>query len=201
MSEFLAFLHVGFRHIVDVTALDHILFLLALAAVYRFRDWREVLAVATAFTIGHSVTLVLAVTRLVVFPSAVIEFLIPLTILATGLENMLVHDRRHASWARRYRPLLAGSFGLIHGAGFANYLRSLFLDHIALPLFGFNVGIELGQLVVLALCAVALATVDAALRSAHLPARSPTPMRLRVLAVSSMVIVVAATWAVERRPW
>src|SRR5207245_1974576 len=80
-----------------------------------------------------------------------IEFLIPLTIVATCIENLLVADRARAWWGGRYRPVFAGVFGLVHGAGFANYLRSLFVAPIALPLFGFNVGIELGQLVVLAL--------------------------------------------------
>jgi hypothetical protein len=81
-------------------------------------------------------------------------------------------------------------FGLVHGAGFANYLRSLFVDHVAVPLFGFNVGIELGQILVLATVAVVLVGVDRLV-----------PLRLRVVAVSTIVAIVAAGWAVERRPW
>src|SRR4051812_13915485 len=148
MSELATFIQLGFRHIVDVSAMDHILFLLALAAIYRFRDWRSALWVITAFTVGHSITLALAVTGVVRLPSAIIEFLIPVTIVATGIENLIASGRRQPrrGW---YRALLAGMFGLVHGAGFANYLTALFVTKIALPLFGFNVGIELGQLVVL----------------------------------------------------
>jgi len=98
MSEFATFVQLGFRHIVDPQAMDHLLFLLALAAIYRVRDWRGSLWVVTAFTVGHSLTLALAVTHLVSFPTPVIEFLIPVTIVATGLENLLVRDRRAAPW-------------------------------------------------------------------------------------------------------
>src|SRR2546422_5953590 len=145
MSELQAFITLGFRHIADFEAMDHILFLLALAAIYRARDWRNSLWVISAFTIGHSVTLGLAVTGAVALPAALVEFLIPLTIVATCVENLLVRDRAHAWWGGRYRPVFAGAFGLVHGAGFANYLRDLFVAPIAVPLFGFNVGIELGQ--------------------------------------------------------
>lgn len=149
MSEFLAYLELGFRHITNRGAVDHILFLLVLAAIYRLRDWRESLGVVTAFTVGHSATLVLAVTGWVRIPTPLIEFLIPLTIVATALENIAVRDRDAMLWRGRYRALFAAIFGLVHGAGFANYLESLFLDHLAVPLFGFNIGIELGQIVVL----------------------------------------------------
>lgn len=202
MSDFTAFVHLGFRHIVALDAMDHILFLFALAAIYRPRDWRDALAVITAFTVGHSVTLALAVTQLVTFPTAVIEFCIPLTIVATGIENLFRREHRPlAPWRRYTRPALAGVFGLIHGAGFANYLRSLFLDRIALPLFGFNVGIELGQIVVLLLIGAVLAAMDRALTSLSLPRSAPSPLRLRIVMVSSIVAVVAAHWALERSPW
>ena len=99
----------------------------------------------------------LAVTGAVTLPTDLIEFLIPVTIVATGIENLLVRDRATAPLGGRYRPIFAGVFGLVHGAGFANYLHSLFTGSIAVPLFGFNLGIELGQLVILAVAAVALA--------------------------------------------
>ena len=194
MSELLTFMHLGFRHITDLAALDHILFLLALAAIYRGRDWRDVLWVVSAFTIGHSITLALAVTGALRLPTALIEFLIPVTILVTGIENI-------AARRRRYRPVFAGVFGLVHGAGFANYLRSLFVGSIAVPLFGFNVGIELGQLVVLAVTGIGLAALDRLLALARAPGATPSVYRLRALAVSLVVVVVAAEMAVARRPW
>lgn len=201
MSEFLAFAHLGFRHIVDASAMDHILFLLALAAIYRPRDWRNALTVISAFTVGHSLTLALAVTGALVLPSPLIEFLIPVTIMVTGIENLLVRDRARAVWSGQYRAVFAGVFGLVHGAGFANYLKSLFVDHVAVPLLGFNIGIELGQILVLTAAGIVLTGVDAMIAAVRLPRRAPSPLRLRVVAVSTVVAVVAAGWAVERRPW
>jgi len=201
MSELFVFLHLGFRHITDLAALDHILFLFALAAIYRGRDWRDTLWVVTAFTAGHSITLALAVTGALVLPTPLIEFLIPVTIVVTGLENIVVRRREQAPLGGGYRPVFAGVFGLVHGAGFANYLRSLFTGSIAVPLLGFNVGIELGQLVVLGIAAVALAGLDRALALWRDPWASPSVHRLRVVAVSAVVVLVAAEMAVARRPW
>src|SRR6476646_2536524 len=211
MSDLATYIELGFRHITDLKGADHILFLLALAAIYRFRDWRECLWVATAFTVGHSLTLALAVTNVLTISPALIEFLIPITIVATGIENLLgASATRRLGRApaggrmatRRYRPVLAGVFGLVHGAGFANYLRSLFVDRIALPLFGFNLGIELGQICVLVLTFAAFAVVDRMIVVVR-PSRllSMTPVRARAIAVSSIVLVVASRWAVERAPW
>ena len=200
MSDLGAFIQLGFRHITDIGAMDHILFLLALAAIYRPRDWRSALWVVTAFTVGHSITLALAVTGAIRLPTRLIEFLIPITIVATCIENIVVSDRQRAPMRGRYRPVFAGVFGLVHGAGFANYLRDLFQDHIALPLFGFNLGIEIGQIVVLLIAAMLLLSADkviAVLRRPH----AASVLRLRVLAVSSVVLVIAAHWAVERNPW
>jgi hypothetical protein len=200
MSTFLAFTQLGFRHIVDPGAMDHILFLLVLAAIYRRHDWRDAMWVVTAFTVGHSITLALAVTGLVTLPSALIEFLIPITILFTGIENIVVRDRRRALWGGGYRPIFAGVFGLVHGAGFANYLKALFVDHIAVPLLGFNIGIEVGQLVVLVWAGLALWMVDRTLERVRTQRLGYSPLRLRVVAVSALVAAVAATWAVERSP-
>ena len=200
MSELFAFIQLGFRHITDLGAMDHILFLLALAAIYRPRDWRNALWVVTAFTVGHSITLGLAVTGAITLPMAIIEFLIPVTIVATCIENIIVADRERAPWHGRYRPVFAGVFGLVHGAGFANYLRDLFADRIALPLFGFNIGIEVGQVAVLAISALALVAADRFIAFVR-RAGTDSALRVRVVTVSSLVLVVAARWAVERNPW
>lgn len=200
MSDFLAFVQLGFRHITDPRGLDHVLFLLALAAIYRPGDWRPVLRVITAFTIGHSITLALAVTGVLNLPTPLIEFLIPITIVATAVENIVVRDRR-ALGKGYHRPVFAALFGLVHGAGFANYLRSLFVDDVAVPLLGFNVGLEIGQIAVLLLTFAAFAALDAAIVRVRLPRLTASPLRVRVLAVSSLVATVAAVWAAERSPW
>ena len=175
--------------------------LVALAAIYRLRDIRSVLWVVTAFTVGHSVTLALAVTGALTLPSSLIEFLIPVTIVITGIENIVVSDRTRAPWGGRYRPVFAGVFGLVHGAGFANYLKALFVDRLAVPLLGFNLGIELGQLVVLAVAATLLVAIDAAIaRAGTASARWPV-LRVRTVSVSLVVVVVGSLWAVQRSPW
>jgi hypothetical protein len=197
MSDALAFAQLGFHHIVALGAADHILFLLVLAAIYRGRDWRAALWVISAFTVGHSVTLALSVTNLLVIPRALVEFLIPVTIVLTGIENLVMRERAAAGPHARHRPVFAGVFGLVHGAGFADYLRSLFADHIAVPLLSFNIGIELGQIVVLAGAAALFLATDSALRATRARARS---FQVRVVGVSAFVTIVAMTWAVERWP-
>jgi hypothetical protein len=201
MSELLTFLHLGFRHITDLAALDHILFLFALAAIYRGRDWRDLLWVISAFTVGHSITLALAATGALRLPTSLIEFLIPVTILATGLENIIVRRRERAPLGGGYRPVFAGVFGLVHGAGFANYLQGLFAGSIVVPLLGFNVGIELGQLVVLGAAGATVAAVDRSLAWLRAPGARPSAYRFRVVAVSALVVVIATRMAVARAPW
>lgn len=196
MGDFGSFVELGFRHITDITATDHILFLVALAAIYTRADWRAILWVVSAFTIGHSLTLLLAVTGAVRLPSALIEFLIPVTIVVTCIENFfIVGSPRRFGW---HRPVLAGVFGLVHGAGFANYLRNVFPDQIGMPLFGFNVGIELGQLTVLVVIAVVFGVVDRLI--GFVGSATRTPLRVRAVAVSAVVMVVAGMWASERFP-
>jgi HupE/UreJ protein len=200
VSELATFVQLGVRHILDPQALDHILFLIVLAAVYRREDWRHALWAVSAFTVGHSLTLALAVTGALVLPTPVIEFLIPLTILATALENIAVRSRATGLRHGRYRATFTAIFGLVHGAGFANYLRSLFTGSIALPLFGFNLGIEVGQLVVLTGAAAVLAAIDRALVS---PSRGSmmAAYRWRVVGVSAVALVFATRMALECRPW
>lgn len=192
-----SFVVVGFRHIVSLEALDHLLFLAALAASYRLRDWRHGLAVVSAFTIGHSVTLALAALDVVRFPTPLVEFLIPCTIVLAAAENLL--DRRPRP-AGALRPALAGLFGLVHGAGFATTLRELFDGRVLLPLLGFNVGIELGQLLVLALLATALTGLDA-LRIAGARTDAGHAARWRMRVTSLAVASVACVLAAERFPW
>ncbi|HEY8165406.1 MAG TPA: HupE/UreJ family protein [Gemmatimonadaceae bacterium] len=201
ISELTSFIQLGFRHITNLDAMDHILFLFALAAIYRPRDWRTALWVVTAFTVGHSITLALAATGAVRLPTPLIEFLIPVTIVLTCVENIVVRDRARAPFRGRYRPMFAGVFGLVHGAGFANYLRDIFVDRVALPLFGFNVGIELGQIVVLAIAGIVLLSVDRLIRTIRAWRPEESALRVRVLAVSMVVLVVASRWAIERSPW
>ena len=152
MDEMGMYLHLGFRHIMDWSAWDHILFVLVLTLRYQWTDWKKLLVLVTAFTIGHSVTLALSTLNWLNFPSAIIEFLIPVTILMTAVSNFWV---KSFDFKSKY-PLiyfLALFFGLIHGLGFSTYLKSLLgkEESILGPLFTFNLGLELGQLLIVSI--------------------------------------------------
>ncbi|GAB1346070.1 HupE/UreJ family protein [Cloacibacterium sp. Arc13] len=151
MQDFLFYLQLGWEHIISKDALDHQLFILALIAIFSFRDWKKVLILVTAFTIGHSLTLVLSALDVFRFPSDWVEFLIPCTIVFTALDNIIFSKNEKKLIQLNY--YLALLFGLIHGMGFANSVRMMLASEqdITLPLFGFNVGLELGQIVVVAI--------------------------------------------------
>lgn len=148
MQDFLFYLNLGWEHIISLDALDHQLFVLALIAVYSYSDWKKILVLVTAFTIGHSVTLALSILDIVRVPSAWVEFLIPLTIVITSLGNILTKNKKASQNKTNY--YLALFFGLIHGMGFANTARVMIAksQSIALPLLGFNIGLELGQIAI-----------------------------------------------------
>lgn len=139
---------IGWEHIVNRTAWDHLLFIMALVAIYVFSDWKQLLILVTAFTIGHSATLILATFNLVKFSSAWIEFLIPVTIMLTAIYDL--SKQKAVKGRMQLNYLMALVFGLIHGMGFANGLRSLLGKEgdIFIPLLGFNLGLEAGQIVV-----------------------------------------------------
>lgn len=198
LSEFLVFLRLGFEHIADIRGYDHILFIIALCAGYEPRHWKKLLILVTAFTIGHSVTLALATLRIITINEALVEFLIPLTIFLTGLMNILVSSPEaggivEGKKARIAKYFLALGFGLIHGMGFSSFLRSLLgaEEGIALPLFAFNVGLELGQiLIVLAVLILTFFVVRLARMRRH----------DWILVLSGATAGVALTLMVERLP-
>ena len=148
MDIFKTWFMVGFDHILNVQALDHILFVLALVVIYKPNMIKQIVILITAFTIGHSVTLILSALDIINYNQKVIEFAIPLTIVITSLNNIL-NRKKTITKAMSANYIIALVFGLIHGLGFANYLKALlFQDNIILELFSFNVGIEAAQLIV-----------------------------------------------------
>jgi hypothetical protein len=151
MTSFELYFKLGLQHILDLKGIDHVLFILALCAVYVARDWAKILLLVTAFTIGHSLTLALATFNLVQVRSEVIEFMIPVTIAITALVT-LIKPKPNSGKGIQLNYLLALLFGLIHGMGFSNYLKSLLGQETSIwqPLLAFNVGLEVGQLVVVA---------------------------------------------------
>ena len=149
MNSFQLYFKLGLQHILDIQGFDHILFVLALCAVYVARDWKKILILVTAFTIGHSLTLALATFNVVNVRSDVIEFLIPVTIAITALVT-LFKPKPSTGKGISLNYLFAGFFGLIHGLGFSNYLKELLGKEASIwqPLLAFNIGLEVGQIII-----------------------------------------------------
>ena len=192
MTDFLFYLQLGWEHIISSDALDHQLFILALVAIFSFKDLKKVLILVTAFTIGHSVTLALSAFDIIRFPSNWIEFLIPCTIVFTALDNLIFSKNVEKLIKLNY--FLALFFGLIHGMGFANSVRMMLAQEqsITTPLFGFNVGLEIGQIavVIIVLCIFYLLSTFLKLQKKHW-----------ILLVSAPILVVSLKMAIERIPF
>ncbi len=150
MSEFQLYFGLGKDHILDTSGYDHILFIIALCVLYSLRDWRRVLILVTAFTVGHSITLALATLGIINVKQDLIEFLIPVTILITAVSNVFRKEGQYSAGSLQLNYIYAAFFGLIHGLGFSNYLRSILGrdQTIFTQLFAFNVGLEFGQIIV-----------------------------------------------------
>ncbi len=156
-SQFSTYFTLGLDHITDPKGYDHIVFIIALCAIYRLSEWRKVAVLVTAFTVGHSITLALAALQIVTPQYSIVEKLIPLTILATAVYNVWKNktsDMAEPTFSKslNINYLFALFFGLIHGLGFSNYFRELLgtESDILAPLFAFNIGIEAGQLSIVA---------------------------------------------------
>ncbi len=151
---FSAYLQLGFEHIADLGGYDHILFIIALCAVYRPGQWKRVALLVTAFTVGHSLTLAMAALDIIPINAPLIEFLIPVTILLTALNNVFSENKGPEVLGLRLNYFLALFFGLIHGMGFSNFFRATVLpgeeSQFLAQLLAFNLGVELGQLAIVA---------------------------------------------------
>ena len=209
---FTVYLELGFEHLLDLRGYDHILFLAGLCAAYSLRRWRELLVLVTAFTIGHSVSLALATLRLVEVNTSLVEFLIPVTIVATAVINLATlggarvpsehagaraaaGPLKHAARAARHaRYAAALAFGLVHGLGFSSFLRLVLGDerNILVPLLSFNIGLELAQIVVAGAMVGAALVITRAL---------PVSEKAWNVVVSAAAGVTAAWMAAQRWPF
>lgn len=147
MGQFELYFRLGTNHILDLAGFDHILFIIVLCSSYSISDWRRIILLVTAFTIGHSITLVLATFQLLNLNSDLVEFLIPVTIAITAAGNLVVAKLPQGTQINYF---FASFFGLIHGLGFSSYLRALLGTEVSIltPLFAFNVGLEAGQFLI-----------------------------------------------------
>lgn len=151
MNDFCFYFSIGWHHILTIEALDHILFIAALAAIYLLRDWKQVLILVTAFTAGHTLTLVLSTRQWLQVDDHLVEFLIPCTIVLTALSNLF--QKSFSQTALRVNYALALFFGLVHGLAFANTLRMILASDqsFAFSMFSFSLGLESGQILVVLL--------------------------------------------------
>ena len=157
MSGTSSFFLTGWEHIVDVNAYDHLLFVTTLCAAYRLIQWRQILIIITAFTVGHSVTLILSSLELIPTNPTVVDILIPFTIMATAIANVARGGEESDASDTKLKYGIALGFGLVHGLAFAsNFKVIMFGENILLPLFLFNVGIEVGQIFIVILFMAAL---------------------------------------------
>ena len=192
MQDFMLYLKLGWEHIVSLDALDHQLFVLVLMAVFVFKDWKKILWVVTAFTIGHSITLALSVFDILRAPAKWVEFLIPLTIVITALDNILMRNKPQNLMQMNY--FFALFFGLIHGMGFANTARMMMSKEqsIFVPLLGFNIGLEVGQIAVVVVIMILHFVMLTLFR---------VNKKEWVMFVSSAVFALALKMALERIPF
>src|SRR5688572_14280984 len=192
MGDFGFYFGLGWEHIVSADALDHQLFIAALAAIYLLKDWKQVLILVTAFTIGHSLTLALSVLDIVRFPDKWVEFLIPCTIVITAIINLF--QKKFSPRSVRINYFLALFFGLIHGMGFANTIRFMLAkdQSIGMGLLGFNVGLEIGQIAVVIIFLLLAQLVISVFR---------VNRREWVIFLSAAVFGLALKMALERLPF
>jgi hydrogenase/urease accessory protein HupE len=194
MSEFELYFELGREHILDIKGYDHILFVVALCAIYQISEWKKVLILVTAFTVGHSLTLALAVLDIINVNKPLIEFLIPVTIFITAVFNIIRGDRESNQQSIHLNYIFAMFFGLIHGMGFSSYLKSMLgrNSDLITQLFSFNLGLEIGQIIiVIAVLIIGFITTSIIRRS----------RRDWNLVVSSAVAGVAIILMIETKYW
>jgi hypothetical protein len=148
MSGFIFYFKIGWSHIISFSATDHLYFIAVLSILYQLADWKKVLVLVTAFTIGHAITLYLSALDLFRVSVEWVEFVIPCTIVITAAKNLLMPAQTKAGNKIQYAMALG--FGLVHGMGYANYIRMMLSSdqQLVWSLFSFNIGLEIGQIFV-----------------------------------------------------
>ena len=193
MNDFIFYFKMGLFHVLDIKAYDHILFLIVLAVVYQFKQWKKVLWLITLFTIGHSITLALSAYGILNVRADLVEFLIPLTIFITGLMNVLTAKK--ASVGKENQNLFfALFFGLVHGLGFSNYFKMMIgkTSDKLIPLIEFAIGVEAAQIIIVALILLIGSLAQSVLG---------VNRRDWILIASSIVIGFAAQMMINRVFW
>ena len=192
MNDFIFYFKIGWEHIINWSAIDHIFFVAALAAIYMLKDWRQVLILVTAFTVGHTITLILSAKNIINVNDSVIEFLIPCTIVITALSNLFLKNFTPRSIRINY--FLALFFGLIHGLAFAQTLKWMLAGDQSfwVAWLSFSVGLELGQVLVVLLILLLAQLLVGFLKLKRY---------YWVTIISVVVLSLALNMAIDRWPW
>ncbi|HSD13657.1 MAG TPA: HupE/UreJ family protein [Flavobacterium sp.] len=151
MSDFIMYFNIGLRHVLDINAYDHVLFLIALVTPYVFKDWKKVFILVSLFTLGHTLALILSVYGVVYIKPVLVEFLIPITIILTALFHLFTAGKTGKNESITFEAVVTVSFGIIHGLGFSNYFKTILPGSASdklLPLLEFAVGIEAAQIII-----------------------------------------------------
>ena len=195
MSEFWIYFEIGLRHVLDLAAYDHILFLIALTVPYAFKDWKRLLLLISVFTIGHTLALLLSVFGVIIIKGNLVEFLIPITILIVAFFNLFTAGKSSKNESISVVVFITLFFGIIHGLGFASYFKSLLggsPQSKLLPLSEFALGIEAAQIIVVFVVLILSYIVQTFFRFSK---------RDWTLVMSSFIIGVVLPMIVESEIW
>ncbi len=151
MSDFWIYFNIGLKHVLNIYAYDHVLFLLALTVPYEIKSWKRILILISLFTLGHSLALFLSVFNVVSIKATVVEFLIPITILIAAFYTIAISIKSSKKEGITFTGIITVFFGIIHGLGFSNYFNNILSGNPSdklLPLSEFALGIESAQIIV-----------------------------------------------------
>lgn len=195
MSEFWIYFNTGLRHVLDINAYDHVLFLIALTIPYAFKDWQRVLLLVTLFTVGHTMALLLSVYGFVQIKVNLVEFLIPITILITALFHLFTAGKNSKKESISFIAVVTLFFGIIHGLGFSNYFNTILPGNAStklVPLLEFALGIETAQVIVVLIVLILSYIVQTIFRFSK---------RDWTLVMSAFVIGVVIPMVIESEIW
>ena len=194
MELFWYYVKLGLTHVLDINAYDHVLFFIALAIPYTFKDWKKIIWLVTIFTIGHTLTLLLAIYEIVSIKTSLVEFLIPLTIMITALFNVFTAGKAARKEKLGITFFFTLFFGLIHGLGFSNYFRQIVAveDNKLIPTLEFALGIEIAQIIVVLLVLLLSFVISSFFRFNK---------KEWILVISSIVVGMAIPMLIETYPF
>ncbi|MCD0475181.1 HupE/UreJ family protein [Flavobacterium sp. EDS] len=195
MSDFWIYFQIGLKHVLDIHAYDHVMFLMALTIPYSFKDWKRILLLVTVFTVGHTLALLLSVYGVITIKVNIIEFLIPITILITAFFNFFTAGKSSKTESINLVFFITLFFGIIHGLGFSNYFKTILGGSPTsklLPLGEFALGIEAAQIIVVFVVLIISYIVQTIFRFSK---------RDWTLAMSAFIIGVVIPMVIESEIW